>query len=43
MELKRIGHKLTVCKVADVSKIDLGAELYFIGKTERTGEYGPVK
>ena len=34
MELKRIGHKLTVCKVADVSKIDLGAELYFIGKTD---------
>ena len=34
MELKRIAHKLTVCKVADLSEIDLTAEFYFIGKTD---------
>lgn len=34
MELKRIEHKLTVCKVADVSDIDLKADFYFIGKTD---------
>ena len=34
MELKKIAHKLTVCKVADLSQINLGADFYFIGKTD---------
>ncbi len=34
MELKRIPHRLTVCKVADVSVIDMNADFYFIGKTD---------
>ncbi|MBE6040750.1 MAG: ACT domain-containing protein [Clostridiales bacterium] len=34
MELKRIEHKLTVCKVADISDIDMSADFYFIGKTD---------
>ncbi len=34
MELKRIPHRLTVCKVADVSVIDMNAEFYFIEKTD---------
>ena len=34
MELKRIKHKLSVCKVKDISNIDLTADLYFIGKTD---------
>ena len=34
MELKRIKHKLTVCKVADISDVDLSADFYFIGKTD---------
>lgn len=34
MELKRIDHKLTVCKVADLSEVDMNAEFYFIGKTD---------
>ena len=32
MELKKIEHKLSVCKVADISDIDLNAEFYFVGK-----------
>ena len=34
MELKRIEQKLTVCKVAELSAVDLAAEFFFIGKTE---------
>ena len=34
MELKKIAHKLTVCKVADISVIDMNADFYFIGKTD---------
>ncbi len=34
MELKKIEHKLSVCKVADISDIDLNAEFYFVGKTD---------
>ena len=34
MELKKIEHDLTVCKVRDVSDIDMTAEFYFIGKTD---------
>ena len=34
MELIRLPHDLTVCKVADMADIDLGAGFYFIGKTD---------
>lgn len=34
MELKIIENKLTVCKVADISDIDLSSDFYFIGKTD---------
>ena len=34
MELKRIEHKLSVCKVTDISDIDLNTDFYFIGKTD---------
>ena len=34
MELKKLEYDLTVCKVTDLSGIDLTAEFYFIGKTE---------
>ena len=34
MELKTIDHQLTVCKVTEISSIDLDADFYFIGKTD---------
>ena len=34
MELKRIAHRFTVCKVPDIATIDMTAELFFIGKTD---------
>ena len=34
MELKTIDHKLTVCKVTEVSNINLDTDFYFIGKTD---------
>ena len=34
MELKRIDHKLTVCKVTEVSNINMNTDFYFIGKTD---------
>lgn len=34
MELQRIDCSLSVCKVQDISDIDLTADLYFIGKTD---------
>ena len=34
MELKRIAYELSVCKVADVSDIDMTTDFYFIGKTD---------
>jgi len=34
MELKRIEHDLTVCKLPDISGIDLSREFYFIGRTD---------
>ena len=34
MELKRIEHKLTVCKVSEMSNINTDADFYFIGKTD---------
>ncbi|MBP3261704.1 ACT domain-containing protein [Pseudobutyrivibrio sp.] len=34
MELKKISHKLTVCKVADIAEINTTSDFYFIGKTD---------
>ena len=34
MELKRIEHKLTVCKVSEISNINTDADFYFIGRTD---------
>ena len=34
MELKILEHNLTVCKVRDISDVDMTAEFYFIGKTD---------
>ena len=34
MELKRLEHNLTICKVSDTADIDMNTELYFIGKTD---------
>lgn len=34
MELKKIDHRLTVCKVTDVSNFNLESYFYFIGKTD---------
>lgn len=34
MELKKIEHNLTVCKVKNVSDIDMTSEFYFIGRTD---------
>ncbi len=34
MELKRIDCKLTVCKITEVSSINLESDFYFIGKTD---------
>ena len=34
MELKMIKYDLTVCKVKDISDVDITADLFFIGKTD---------
>ena len=34
MELKRIEYMLSVCKMTDISDIDLNTDFYFIGKTD---------
>ena len=34
MELKIMTHYLTVCKVTDISEIDMNSDFYFIGKTD---------
>ena len=34
MQLRKLPHQLTVCKVDSVADIDLAASFYFIGKTE---------
>ena len=34
MELKKIEHDFSVCKVADYSLVDLNSEYCFIGRTE---------
>ena len=34
MELKKLEYDLTVCKVSEISDMDLTAEFFFIGKTD---------
>ena len=34
MELKKIDHDLTVCKVQNVTDIDLSRDFYFVGRTD---------
>ena len=34
MELKRLSHNLTVCKVKDIKDINLEAEFFFVCKTD---------
>ena len=34
MKLKKLPYKLTVCKVADLSDINLSTEFFFIGRTD---------
>ncbi len=34
MKLKRIEHNLTVCKVSEISNIDIHSDFYFIAKTD---------
>ena len=34
MELKAIEYKLSVCKVTNISDIDLASDFYFVGKTD---------
>ena len=34
MELKRMEYDLTICKVPDISKTDMTAGFFFIGKTD---------
>lgn len=34
MELKKLEYNLTVCKVTDISNIDMTTEFLFIGKTD---------
>ena len=34
MELQKITHKLSVCKVRTLSEIDLDADFFFVGKTD---------
>lgn len=34
MELKKLEHRLTVCKLSDAREIDMDAEICFVGKTD---------
>lgn len=34
MKLKKIPYELSVCKVADVSSVDLSGDFYFVGRTD---------
>ena len=34
LNLKKLPYELTVCKVADISDIDLSRDLFFVGKTD---------
>ena len=36
MELKTIEYNLSVCKVTDISDIDLSSDFFFIGKTDES-------
>lgn len=34
MKLKKLPYELTVCKVEDMSDVDLNADIFFVGKTD---------
>lgn len=34
MKIKALPYELSVCKVADVSSVDLGEDFYFVGRTD---------
>ena len=34
MELEKLEYDLTVCKVSDISSVDLAKDFYFIGRTD---------
>ena len=34
MELKKLDYALTVCKISDISEVDMKDDFYFIGKTD---------
>ncbi len=34
MELERIAHRLTVCKLADLSAVDTHADFFFLARTD---------
>lgn len=34
MELKQLDYQLTICKVSEISDINLQSDFYFIGKTD---------
>ena len=34
MRLKKLPYSITVCKVEDVSSINMDADFYFVGKTD---------
>ena len=34
MELRKLPHNFTVCKLTNISDIDLNADFYFIGRTD---------
>ena len=34
MKLKKLSYSLSVCKLRDVSQLDLGRGFYFVGKTD---------
>ena len=34
MELEKIEYELTVCKVTEISSINMNADFYFVGKTD---------
>ncbi len=34
MEIERIENKFTVCKVSDISQVDLGTKFFFLSRTD---------
>ena len=42
MELQKITHKLSVCKVRTLSEIDLDADFFFVGKTDEDHQIGQL-